>query len=156
MLQGYNIVSPRKVRLAQWHTFIRIRLSWDVIVMVVALQVNLTDGRLVQLGCVNTTSGQTGCNPGQLDVGIRKASFRFAPGETVTEMALFAGPDNTGKPNARAGAIRFATSLVRPLTSLCNKATSCCPIPGKARSTCKIQFICLPPSLAHGTCSAHI
>ena len=81
------------------------------------MQVNLTDGRLVQFGCVNTTSGQTGCNPGQLDAGIRMASFRFAPGETVTQMALFAGPDNSGRPNARAGAIRFATSLVRPLTS---------------------------------------
>ena len=81
------------------------------------MQVNLTDGRLVQFGCVNTTSGQTGCNPGQLDVGIRKASFRFAPGETVTQMALFAGPDNSGRPNARAGAIRFATSLVRLVTS---------------------------------------
>ena len=73
---------------------------------------NLTDGRLVQFGCVNTTSGQTGCNPGQLDTSIRMASFRFAPGERVTQMALYAGPDNTGKPNARAGAIRFATSLV--------------------------------------------
>ena len=82
-------------------------------------QANLTDGRLVQFGCVNTTSGQTGCVPGQLDAGIRMASFRFAPGEFVTEMALFAGPDNTGRPNARAGAIRFATSLVGPLLLPC-------------------------------------
>ena len=76
------------------------------------LQVNLTDGRLVQFGCVNTTSSQSGCIPGQLDVGIRMASFRFAPGEKVTQMALFSGPDNKGRPNARAGAIRFATSQV--------------------------------------------
>lgn len=41
-----------------------------------AAQVNLTDGRLVQFGCVNTTSGQTGCVPGQLDSDIRMASFR--------------------------------------------------------------------------------
>ncbi len=85
---------------------------------------NLTDGRLVQFGCVNTTSGQTGCNPGQLDASIRMASFRFAPGERVTQMALYAGPDNTGKQNARAGAIRFATSLVNFLTSAGTQARS--------------------------------
>lgn len=75
-------------------------------------QVNLTDGSLVQFGCVNTTSAQTGCIPGQLDVGIRMASFRFSPGERVTQMALYSGPDNTGRANARAGAISFATSNV--------------------------------------------
>ena len=96
-------------------------------------QVNLTDGRLVQFGCVNTTSGQTGCVPGQLDAGIRMASFRFAPGEFVTEMALFAGPDNTGRPNARAGAIRFATSLVSPLLPLCIRAL---PRPWKSSALC--------------------
>lgn len=101
---------------------------------------------------MNTTSGQTGCNPGQLDVGIRKASFRFAPGETVTQMALFAGPDNSGKPNARAGAIRFATSLVRPPASLCDEAQSCCPIQGQERSTCRAGLDGLPLSLA---CSPH-
>ncbi|CAK0786785.1 hypothetical protein CVIRNUC_009999 [Coccomyxa viridis] len=77
------------------------------------IEVNLTDGRLVQFGCVNTTSAQTGCILGQLDVGIRTASFRFAPGERVTQMALFAGPDDKGNPNRRAGAIRFATSMGR-------------------------------------------
>lgn len=77
------------------------------------IQVNLTDGRTVQLGCVNTTAGHTGCTPGQLDVGIRQAAFSFAPGERVTALSLFAGPDNGGTANARAGAIRFSTSLVR-------------------------------------------
>lgn len=82
---------------------------------VVAVQVNLTDGRTLQLGCVNTTDGHTGCASGQLDVGIRQAAFSFAPGERVTALSLFAGPDNRGNANARAGAIRFSTSLVRVL-----------------------------------------
>lgn len=84
------------------------------------MQVNLTDGRTVQLGCVNTTSAHTGCTPGMLDAGIRTASFRFAPGERVTALSLWAGPDNHGTANARAGAIRFATSMV------CPGCTSCC------------------------------
>lgn len=86
-----------------------------------AFQVNLTDGRTVQLGCVNTTDGHTGCIPGQLDAGIRAAAFHFAPGERVTALSLFAGPDNRGNANARAGAIRFSTSLVRrtPRALLC-------------------------------------
>ena len=92
----------------------------------VNLQVNLTDGRLVQFGCVNTTSAQTGCILGQLDVGIRTASFRFAPGERVTQMALFAGPDDKGNPNRRAGAIRFATSMVRPATPPLLLTLVCC------------------------------
>lgn len=66
----------------------------------------------MQFGCVNTTSGHSGCIIGQLDASIRMASFRFAPGERVTQMALFSGPDDFGRPNARAGAISFATSLV--------------------------------------------
>ena len=78
-----------------------------------AAQVNLTDGRTVQLGCVNTTDGRTGCVPGQLDAGIRAAAFHFAPGERVSSLSLFAGPDNRGTANTRAGAIRFSTSLVR-------------------------------------------
>ncbi|CAL8465339.1 g4874 [Coccomyxa elongata] len=77
------------------------------------IEVNLTDGRTVQLGCVNTTDGHTGCTSGQLDVGIRQAAFSFAPGERVTALSLFAGPDNRGNANARAGAIRFSTSLGR-------------------------------------------
>lgn len=79
----------------------------------IGVQVNLTDGRTVQLGCVNTTDGRTGCVPGQLDAGIRTAAFHFAPGERVSALSLFAGPDNRGAANARAGAIRFSTSLVR-------------------------------------------
>ena len=67
----------------------------------------------MQLGCVNTTDGRTGCVPGQLDAGIRTAAFHFAPGERVSALSLFAGPDNRGAANARAGAIRFSTSLVR-------------------------------------------
>lgn len=72
----------------------------------------------MQLGCVNTTAGHTGCTQGQLDVGIRQAAFTFAPGERVTALSLFAGPDNSGAANARAGAIRFSTSLVRAHSSL--------------------------------------
>ena len=37
---------------------------------------NLTDGTNVQFGCVNTTSGATGCKASQLDTSIRMASFR--------------------------------------------------------------------------------
>jgi hypothetical protein len=73
----------------------------------------MTDGRHVLLGCVNTTSSYTGCTPGHLDADIRSAAFSFAPGELVTALTLWAGPDNKGTPNARAGALRFATSLVR-------------------------------------------
>ena len=98
---------------------------------------NLTDGRLVQFGCVNTTSAQTGCILGQLDVGIRTASFRFAPGERVTQMALFAGPDDKGNPNRRAGAIRFATSMVLPAISLLSLLSSCLRMTARPASECK-------------------
>ena len=39
--------------------------------------------------------------------------LRFAPGERVTQLTVFPGPDNSGTRSARAGALTFATSAVR-------------------------------------------
>ena len=62
------------------------------------------------------------------------AHLRFAPGERVTQLSVFPGPDNSGRPNARAGALTFATSGVRllPAPAMFAEAEALCNSRGSA------------------------
>ncbi len=62
---------------------------------------------------------------------LRAMQCRFAPGERVTQLSVYPGPDNQGNPNARAGALTFATSAVSPLSPLAPPAVplqACCSV----------------------------
>eukprot|EP00884_Botryococcus_braunii_P014799 jgi/Botrbrau1/2331/Bobra.39_1s0020.1 len=77
------------------------------------VQATLTDGRTALWGCVDTTLRQSAggdvisCD----DADIRNASFTFSPAERIRSLTVWAGADKEGNSNARAGAIRFETSL---------------------------------------------
>ena len=75
------------------------------------MQASLSDGRQALFGCVNVTqtqAGSGGCN----DTNIRQADFEFLPGETVTNLTLWAGYNTAMEPNQRAGAMNMVTSMV--------------------------------------------
>ena len=86
----------------------------DLSIVMLNLQVSLTNGSNVLYGCVNVTatgSGGGGCNT----TNVTSASFTFQPGERVTNMTLWPGYNAQGEADQRAGAINFATSLVSSL-----------------------------------------